>query len=114
VSAAPRPVYLNPGTQAMALGTELARLGFTTEVLTGQGHQRHPCVVVDSGPARIVTGTGYVYAAPDQDGCWWFWSPSPADPIAMEAIAPLSDVSVAADTVARAITLARATFPQAG
>ena len=114
MTGAVRPVYLNPGVQAQALGAALARLGFTVEVLKWRAHQRHPCVVVGSGPGRIVRATGYVYAAPDGDGQWWFWQSSClADPVGLERIAPLSDVSVTADTVARALTGTRVLGRQA-
>lgn len=101
------PVYLHPGVQAGALGAALARLGFAVEVLTARDHQRHPCIVVASGPEREVQQTGYVYAAPDQGGRWWFWRSVPDDPIATVRVAPLSEVSAAADRIARALTRAR-------
>jgi hypothetical protein len=107
MSGTVRPVYLNPGSQAEALGAALTGLGFTVEVLRRDGHHQHPCVVVNSGPARVVYRTEYVYAAPDDDGDWWFWQPSASDPVAMERIAPVSDVSVTADHVDRTLTRAR-------
>lgn len=107
-----RPVYLHPGTQAGALGAALRRLGFTATVLTARDHQRHPCVVVGAGPGRAVKETAYVYAAPDQDGRWWFWRSVPGDPIATVRVAALSDVSVTADRVAREMTSARVTQGQ--
>jgi hypothetical protein len=103
-----RPVYLHPGNQAVALGEALEKLGFTTEVLKSRAHQQHPCVVVDSGPERIVRATEYVYAGPDKAGQWWFWlSSSLEDPVDLEPVAPISDVSVTADHLARALTRAR-------
>jgi hypothetical protein len=102
-----RPVYVHPGRQAEALGAALRGLGFTVTVLRTGPHQRHPCVTVDSGPLRIAYQTGYVYAAPGDGGDWWFWQPSAADVVVMERIAPLSDVSVTADSVARTLTRAR-------
>jgi hypothetical protein len=107
VSGQVRPVYLHPAIQAGALGAALGRLGFTATVLTARDHQRHPCVVVDAGPGRAVRETAYVYAAPDEDGRWWFWRSVPGDPLATERVAPLSDVSVTADRVAREMTSAR-------
>ena len=96
------PVYLNPATQAQSLGAALARLGFTVEVLTARAHQNHPCVVVTSGPARFVDGTEHLYAAPDdRDGSWWFWRVSSRDPLDFEQVAPLSEVSAAADHLTR-------------
>jgi len=43
----------------------------------------------------------YIYAAPDQDR-WWFWWSS------LEAIAPISDPAATADTITRALNPARA------
>jgi hypothetical protein len=106
MSGAVRPVYLNPGTQAAALGTALARLGFTVEVLKARAHLKHPCVVVSSGLTRLLHQPEYVYAAPGDDGEWWFWWPSPDDLVVLEPIARLSEVSVTADRIAR--TRARA------
>jgi hypothetical protein len=103
-----RPVYLHPGTQAEALGEALGRLGFTAEVLRSGAHQQHPCIVVDSGPARIMRAAEYVYAGPDEAGQWWFWvSCSQQDPVDLEPVAPISDVSATADHIARALTRAR-------
>jgi hypothetical protein len=107
MSGTVRPVYLNPGSQAEALGAALTGLGFTTEVLRWRAHLHHPCVVVNSGPARVANRTEYVYAAPDDDGDWWFWQPAATDSVAMERIAPLSDVSVTADHIDRTLTRAR-------
>ena len=108
------PVYLHPGAQAESLGQALAGLGFTVRVLRARAHQNHPCVLVGSGPGRVVRAAGCVYAGPDQDGVWRFWLALQADPLAMEPLAPISDVSVTADAVDRALTLARAAFTQAG
>jgi hypothetical protein len=109
------PVYLHPGSQAKALAAALNRLGFTAGVIKTREHRKYPCVAVDSGPARTVKAVCYVYAGPGEDGQWWFWASSVmGDPIALEAVAPLSEVSAAADAVARAVTLARAVFSQAG
>ena len=114
MSGAVGPVYLHPAVQASALGAVLARLGFTTVVLSAGEHQRNPCVVVTGGPARVVRATGYVYAGPDEAGQWWFWQPGLDDELVLEPVAPLSDVSLTADAVDRALTAARAVFPQAG
>jgi len=108
MSGAVRPVYLHLGNQAQALGAALRRLGFTTMVLTSRAHRRHPCVTVGSGPDRAAHRVEHVYGAPDDDGDWWFWRPSPDDPVVMERVAPLSDVSVTADAIARVLTSARA------
>jgi hypothetical protein len=103
-----RPVYLHPGDQAEALGEALSALGFTTEVLKTGGHQQHPCVVVTSGPGRVVRAAEYVYAGPDEAGQWLFWlSCSLQDPLDLEPVAPISDVSVTADHLARTLAGAR-------
>jgi hypothetical protein len=108
VSGQVRPVYLHPGSQARALGEALNALGFAAEVLKYGGHEQHPCVVVAGGPQRIVAATEYVYAAPDEAGQWWFWvSSSLEDPVDLEPVTPISDVSAAADHLARTLTRAR-------
>jgi hypothetical protein len=57
----------------------------------------------------------YVYAGPDEAGLWWFWvSCSLTDPVGMEPVAPISDVSVTADHIARTLTCARVQGRQAG
>lgn len=102
-----RPVYLHPASQAKALGEALTGLGFSAEVLKGAAHQQHPCVVVGSGPARSVAATEYVYAGPDESGQWWFWvSCSAQDPVDLDPVAPISEVSVTADRLARELTSA--------
>lgn len=109
-----RPVYLHPGNQAEALGDALAKLGFTTEVLKTRAHQQHPCVVVDSGPEQTMQATEYVYTGPDEAGQWWFWlSSSLEDPVDLEPVAPISDVSATADHIARTLTRARVLGRQA-
>ena len=115
MTGAVHPVYLHPGSQAEALGAALDRLGFTTRVLKSRDYLQHPCVVVNCGPQRHLLRAGYVYAAPEPggDGTWWFWQPSPDDPLLMEPVAPISDVSATADLVARAVTLFRCTSAQA-
>lgn len=108
------PVYLRPGEQARALAGALNRLGFTAVVLTGHDHRKHPCVTVTSGPGRVMETAGFVYVAPDEDGTWRFWLPSRDDQLVLESLAPISEVSVTADAVDRALTRARAVFSQAG
>lgn len=108
MSGTVQPLYLHPGVQAEALGDALARLGFTATVLRRGGHMQHPCIVVGTGPGRIARATEHVYAAPDDAGHWWFWlSASLEDPVDLDPVAPLSDVSVTADHIARTLTRAR-------
>jgi hypothetical protein len=100
-------VYLHPASQAEALRAALAGLGFSAEVLKVGAHQQHPCVVVTSGPQRAVAATEYVYAAPDESGQWWFWvSCSRQDPVDLDPVAPISEVSVTADHLDRTLTRA--------
>jgi hypothetical protein len=102
------PVYLSPVVQAEALAGALERAGFTARVLKSRDHMQHPCVVVTCGPGRHLERAEYVYAAPAPgwEGRWWFWQPSPDDPIVMTPVAPISDVSLTADRVTReAVTL---------
>lgn len=107
VSGAVRPVRLDPRAQAHALGAALDALGFTAEVLSARDHQQHPCVIVTSGPGRIALGACYVYAAPSDDGSWLFWRSSLEDPLDTEPVAPISEVSVAADAISRELTRVR-------
>lgn len=102
---------LRRGAQAGALAGALRELGFTAAVLKARGHQRHPCVVVGSGPARLVRAAGLVYAAPDDAGEWWFWLAERRNPVDVTRVAALSEVSLAACEVDRALT--RAGFPVA-
>jgi hypothetical protein len=111
VSAAAGRVRLSQGTQAETLARALRELGFTATVLKTRGHQRHPCVVAGSGPARQVQPAGLVYAAPDDSGEWWFWLADRCNPVDVTRVAALSEVSLAASEVDRA--LARAVFPVA-
>ena len=115
MSGTVQPVYLHPGSQADALAAALGRLGFTTTVLKSRDHMRHPCVAVSCGPGRHLLRTEYVYAAPDPggDGRWWFWQPSPDDPLVMNPVAPISEVSATADLVTRSVTWFRADSAQA-
>lgn len=101
------PLYLNPHAQAAALALALRRLGFTADKLAIHARGGHPCVKVQTGPGRIVTAPGLVYAGPGDDGAWWFWLASRSDPLDLEPIAVISDVSVTADAIDRALTRAR-------
>jgi hypothetical protein len=71
-----------------------------------------PCLRVATGPGRIVTAPGLVYAGPGDDGAWWFWLASQSDPLDLEPIALLSDVSVTADAIDQALTHARIPLTQ--
>lgn len=113
--AAVGPAYPGKGTQAEALAGALRELGFTATVLKSRGHGRNPCVVAGSGPGRQVRSAGLVYAAPDDDGGeWWFWLADCSDPVDVTRVAVLSEVSLAASVVDRALTRSRAVFPVAG
>lgn len=101
------PVYLNPHAQAGALAVALRRLGFTAVTLASHAKGGYPCVRVETGPGRIVTGPRLVYAGPGDDGAWWFWLASRSDPLDLEPVALLSDVSVTADAIDRALTRTR-------
>jgi len=94
MSRAAETAWLGPRVQAEALAGILNGKGFTTTVLTGGGHQHHPCVEITGGPRW--QGTEWVYAAPE-DGNWWFWWSS------LELIAPVGEVTLAAEQIARAL-----------
>jgi hypothetical protein len=86
---------VKPSIVALELASELADLGLSTVVLSTRGHQRHPCVRVDSGTERRVSVVRYIYVAPDDEGALCFWLEEP-----LEVIAPAEHVSVAADIIA--------------
>jgi len=101
---APRP----PGrqqahAQADELAIALTAKGFTVSVHTRGGHSDRPCVEVSCGRRQLAEANEYVYVVPDGDGGqWWFWWYRGWSP---ERIAPATEVSVAADIVARSIAV---------
>ena len=94
MSRAAETVRLDPRVLAEALAGILNGRSFTATVLTGGGHQRHPCIEIKGGKDR--QGTEWVYAAPEE-GHWWFWWSS------LELIAPVGEVTLAAEQIARAL-----------
>ena len=106
----PVPVYLDPAAQARALAALLARLGLAAEVVGDPGTAR-PCVAV-SGLAAGGVAHGYVHAAEDEFGVWRWWLALPGG-AALEAGAPLCEVSVTADAVVRALARAAQAGPLA-
>jgi hypothetical protein len=99
MTSAAEPVALDPRAQAEALAGALRDNGLTATVLIYGGHQQHPCVEITGGRDWRGNEIEWVYAAPE-DGHWWFWWSS------LELIAPVSEVSIAADVIARAFTVA--------
>ena len=97
------PVWLDPVAQARALAALLARLGLAAEVVDAPG-AKPPCVAV-SGFAVGGVAHGYVHAAEDQFGVWRWWLALPGG-AALEAGAPLCEVSSTADAVVRALARA--------
>jgi hypothetical protein len=98
------PDWQDAQDQADALSVELARLGFTTTVYTKGGHSDYPCVQVQAGRWQLEDTIEYIYVAPHDDGVRMFlWS-------SLEPIAPATEVSKAADIVARRL----AAIPRAG
>ena len=94
-------VWLDPAAQAGALAALLARLGLAAEVVGAPGGASAPCVAV-CGLAAGGVAYGYVYAAEDQVGVWRWWLALPGG-AALEAGAPLCEVSLTADAVVRAL-----------
>jgi hypothetical protein len=92
-----------PRIQAEALADALASQGFTTTVYKAGGHQTHPCIQVSWGAGRY--RTEYIYTAPD-GGPWRFWWSS------LVPIAPLSEISQAAETIAGALTAGGGAVPE--
>ena len=83
-----------PRARAEELAQALNGRGLTATVLKSGGHEIHPCVEIRGG--KDWQGVEWVYAAPE-DGHWWFWWSS------LDPIAPVSEVSTAADDIARAL-----------
>lgn len=79
-----------------ALGKDLGHRGFMTAVMAGGGP---PCVRVVSRFAAQFSEN--VYAAPADDGSLWFWWSW------AERIAPIDDVEVTAEKVARVLRVSR-------
>jgi hypothetical protein len=98
MSRAPEAVQLDPRAQAEALAEVLRGKGLTVTVLIYGGHRDHPCVEITGG--QDWQGVEWVYAAPE-DGHWWFWWSS------LELIAPVGEVTLAADEIARTLQAAR-------
>jgi hypothetical protein len=98
------PVYLSPAVQAEALAEALNQFGFGTSVWKWRDYLLHPCVVIRCG-TRHVQQTEYVFAAPEMGGddSWWFWRISPDDPLVMERVAPVTNISATADLLARTL-----------
>ena len=103
----PAPVWLDPAAQARVLAALLARLGLAG----GPGGVAAPCVAV-SGFAAGGVAHGYVHAAQDQDGVWRWWLALPGG-AALQAGAPLCEVSLTADAVVRALVRAALAGPPA-
>jgi hypothetical protein len=107
----PAPAWLDPAAQAGALAALLARLGFAAEVVEDRAGASRLCVSV-SGFAAGGTAYGYVHAAEDQFGVWRWWLALPGG-AALEAGAPLCEVSLTADAVVRALARAAQSGPPA-
>ncbi len=97
MSSIQQPPCPGPRGQAQELADALARRGLTATVLTQGGHRTHPCVYITSPQASHPDEC--VYAAPE-DGYWWFWWST------LDRIAPLSDITTAADDIAHVLTRA--------
>jgi hypothetical protein len=95
MTSAVEPACPGPRAQAEALAEALRDKGLAATVLIYGGHQNHPCVQITGGQPEVE----WVYAAPE-DGHWWFWWSS------LELIAPVSEVTIAADDIARTLTAA--------
>jgi hypothetical protein len=107
----PAPVWLDPVAQAGALAALLARLGLAAEVIGARDGAASLCVAV-RGFAAGGVAHGYVHAAQDQSGAWRWWLALPGG-AALEAGAPLCEVSLTADAVVRALARAVQAGPTA-
>jgi hypothetical protein len=95
----------DPRVQAEALARELNGRGLVADVLVAKGHRIHPCVIVAAG--QVSDARDYVYAAPDysrDDRQWWFWWSW------LEPIAPVGEVTAAAEEIAGAFARAFTTL----
>jgi hypothetical protein len=81
-----------PSIQADALAARLTRKGLVTNVYKSRGHLRHPCVRVASSPSPHAAIVEYIYAAPDGQQ-WWFWWSS------LEPIEPITEVDATIDRI---------------
>jgi hypothetical protein len=104
-------VWLDPVAQARALAALLARLGLAAEVVEDRAGAARLCVAVSRFAAGGVAH-GYVHAAQDQFGVWRWWLALPGG-AALEAGAPLCEVSFTADAVVRALARAAQAGPLA-
>ena len=111
MNGAVAPVWVDPAAQARALAALLARLGLAAEVVDAPGGASRLCVAV-SGFVAGGTAYGYVHAAEDQFGVWRWWLALPGG-AALEAGAPLCEVSLTADAVVRALAGAAQAGPLA-
>lgn len=107
MTSAAHPARPDPGIQALALAAALESRGLVTAVYRTGGHQRHPCVWVASCQGRRVRRAEVVYAAPEADGRWWFWWSS------LDRIAPATDITTAAERVARVLAYFRGIYAPA-
>ena len=88
------PLWPSQHIQAVALASELQRMGFKTVVFKKDGHLFHPCVWVACGDREE-----FIYVAPDDDDRWWFWWSS------LVPIALMAEINVTADSVSRRLAL---------
>jgi hypothetical protein len=95
----PVPVAI-PGIQADALAARLSRKGLVTTVYKTGGHQLHPCVRVASSLSPHAAIVEYIYAAPDGEQ-WWFWWSS------LQPIEPINEVDATADSIVSALRFPR-------
>jgi hypothetical protein len=82
---------------ADALADALSGKGFITQLHNLSGHVNFPCVEVSTARWQLVDITEYIYVARNQQNLWWFWWSS------LGPIAPATEVSEAAETIARAL-----------
>jgi hypothetical protein len=88
-----------PRIQADALAQRLRRKGLVTMVYKTGGHQLHPCVRVASSPSPCTAIIEYIYAAPDSERWWFWWS--------LEPIEPITEVDATGDKIVSAIGFPR-------
>lgn len=73
--------------------------GLVTMVYKTGGHQLHPCVRVASNPSPCTAIIEYIYATPDSERWWFWWS--------LEPIEPITEVDATGDKIVSAIGFPR-------
>jgi hypothetical protein len=83
---------MNPRIQAQALAQQLIGRGFGVRLYKSGPHWQHPCIRISNGVGRSVRWVEFVYAAPEGDEWFFYWS-------SLERIERISEVAATADKI---------------